>query len=171
MDMQTAAPDALTQGYIKSIHISDVGRGAQATMTQRDREIAVRDLTGESVFQPSNDAKGPYHVALSIQDSRLVFEMTNIEAEVLPALVLSLKPYKRLIQDYFMMVNSYEEALKGANPSRIEAIDMGRRGVHNEGAEMIMERLSDKIMMDFDTARRLFTLICVLHDGKALQFR
>jgi uncharacterized protein (UPF0262 family) len=100
-----------------------------------------------------------------------VFEMTNTNSEVLPILVLSLKPYKRLIQDYFMMVNSYEEALVGANPSRIEAIDMGRRGLHNEGAEMVAERLADKIKMDDDTARRLFTLICVLHDGKALQFR
>ena len=78
-------------------------------------------------------------------------------------LVLSLKPYKRLVKDYFMIVRSYDEAMREGKPSRIEAIDMGRRGLHNEGAESLQERLADKISMDFDTARRLFTLICVLH--------
>jgi uncharacterized protein (UPF0262 family) len=172
MDSKTSAqPGQTTSGYIESIRIDEDSDTHHATMTQRDLGIAIRDLKEHSSFQPANDTKGPYDLALSIQDSRLVFEMTNTNSEVLPILVLSLKPYKRLIQDYFMMVNSYEEALVGANPSRIEAIDMGRSGLHNEGAEMVAERLADKIKMDDDTARRLFTLICVLHDGKALQFR
>ena len=89
----------------------------------------------------------------------------------LPMLVLSTKPYKRLIKDYFLIVQSYNEAIKGDNPSRIESIDMGRRGLHNEGAELLQERLQDKIDMDFDTARRLFTLICVLHGRKSLIWR
>lgn len=86
-------------------------------------------------------------------------------------LVLSLRPYKRLIQDYFLIVQSYDDAIKEGKHGRIEAIDMGRRGLHNEGAELLMARLGDKIEMDFDTARRLFTLICVLHESKALLWR
>ena len=100
-----------------------------------------------------------------------MFSIRNAEDEALPMLVLSLKPYKRLIKDYFMIVRSYDEAVKDGKPSRIEAIDMGRRGLHNEGAELLMERLKDKITMDHDTARRLFTLICVLHSEKTHSMR
>ena len=158
-------------GRIGSIEILDDSLFHSAALSQRDRDIAQRDLCEDSVFQPVFDACGPYHVGLSIEDGRLVFRMDNVKGEALPMLILSLKPYKRLISDYFMIVNSYDDALKNGKPSRIEAIDMGRRGLHNEGAEMLLDRLSDKIFMDMDTARRLFTLICVLHEGKALQFR
>jgi Uncharacterized protein conserved in bacteria len=118
-----------------------------------------------------SDQNGPYTLTLSIQENRLVIEIKNKKSESLPTLVLSLKPYKRLIQDYFMIVRSYDEALKDGKPSRIEAIDMGRRGLHNEGADLLIDRLEQKIRMDHDTARRLFTLICVLHESKALLWR
>lgn len=134
-------------------------------MIARDHEIALRDLAAESVFVPFEDKNGPYTVSLGLEENRLVFRIQNAKEEKLPMLVLSLKPYKRLIKDYFIIVRSYDEAVKGANPSRIEAIDMGRRGLHNEGADMLMERLESKIRMDHKTARRLFTLICVLHSG------
>lgn len=161
----------VTAECIGSIEIVDDGLRDSAALTQRDRDIALRDLCQGNVFQPVSGVCGPYHVVLSIEDGRLVFRIDNAKGEALPMLILSLKPYKRLISDYFMIVNSYGEALKDGKPSRIEAIDMGRRGLHNEGAEMLLDRLSDKIRMDMDTARRLFTLICVLHEGKALQFR
>ncbi len=135
-------------------------------LVSRDYEIALRDLKQDSCFQPVGDESGPYGLRLSIEDNRLVFHIQNNAGEDLPYLVLSLTPYRRLIKDYFMIVRSYDEAVIEGKPSRIEAIDMGRRGLHNEGAELLMERLGGKITVDFDTARRLFSLICVLHSGK-----
>ena len=151
---------------IKQISITNITETLDGNMIKRDREIALRDLIADSRFVPFKDTDGPYDIALSIEENRLVFRMQNDKDEDLPMLVLSLKPYKRLVKDYFIIVRSYDEALKNGNPSRIEAIDMGRRGLHNEGADMLMERLEEKIEMDHDTARRLFTLICVLHSGK-----
>ena len=151
---------------IQHIALSDLVDTPEANLIARDRQIALRDLKTENHFKPEDDDNGPYDIKLSIEENRMVFRITNTHGEDLPTLVLSLTPYRRLIKDYFIIVQSYDEAIKGANPSRIEAIDMGRRGLHNEGAELLMERLKDKIEMDFDTARRLFTLICVLHAGK-----
>lgn len=146
--------------------------GAEAVLTRRDREIALRDLLSDNFFQPlQDDVGGPYDLILSIQEGRLVMEMRNAGDESLPSLVLSLKPYRRLVQDYYIIVQSYDKAVRDGQPSRIEAIDMGRRAVHNEGADLLQERLSTKIEMDFDTARRLFTLICILHETKAMLWR
>ncbi|MDB2683149.1 UPF0262 family protein [Alphaproteobacteria bacterium] len=154
---------------IRKIRITDIPETGGALAT-RDRDLALRDLEAGNFYVPihneTEDQHGPYDVTLSLQDGRLVFQTQNAKSEELPALVLSLTPYRRLIKDYFMIVQSYNEAIKGANPSRIEAIDMGRRGLHNEGAELLMERLNNKIKLDIDTARRIFTLICVLHAGK-----
>ncbi|MCB9982267.1 MAG: UPF0262 family protein [Rhodospirillales bacterium] len=150
---------------IKSIHIDNSLETEQGTLIARDREIALRDLERESHFHPFNDPTGPYDVSLTIEENRLVFRIENANGDKLPMLVLSLKPYRRLIKDYFIIVRSYDEAVRDGKPSRIEAIDMGRRGLHNEGAGLLMERLEDKIAMDEDTARRLFTLICVLHSA------
>ena len=146
---------------------NDPADTAQAQLIERDRMIALRDLKRGSHFVPFQDKSAPYDIALSIEENRLVFRMTNAHGEELPMLVLALKPYRRLIKDYFMIVRSYDEAVRNGNPSKIEAIDMGRRGLHNEGAELLIERLEGKIELDYDTARRLFTLICVLHAGKA----
>ena len=151
---------------ISHISIDDVADTLDGELLVRDRQIALKDLKAGSVFKPKGDDHGPYSIALSIEENRLVFRGTNAKDEEMPMLVLSLKPYRRLIKDYFIIVQSYDEAVREGKPSRIEAIDMGRRGLHNEGAELLMERLEDKIEMDFDTARRLFTLICVLHAGK-----
>lgn len=140
-------------------------------LIKRDRDIALRDLQKESLFHPYGDEHGPYDLTLGIQENRLVLEIRNARNTILPLRILSLKPYKRLIQDYFLIVQSYDHALKDGKPSRIEAIDMGRRGLHNEGASLLQERLAGKIEMDHDTARRLFTLICVLHESKALVWR
>ncbi len=151
---------------IQDITIQDVEDLRGGDLLIRDREIALHDLKAGSVFKPRGDNNGPYSIALSLEENRLVLRGKNALGAEMPMMVLSLTPYRRLIKDYFMIVQSYGEALKNGNPSKIEAIDMGRRGLHNEGAELLMERLSDKIEMDMDTSRRFFTLICVLHAGK-----
>lgn len=151
---------------ITHISLVETAELLEGNLLSRDRSIALKDLKHDNHFQPKNDDNGPYTVALSVEEGRLVFRIKNANGDDLPMLVLSLKPYKRLIKDYFIIVQSYDEAMREGKPSRIEAIDMGRRGLHNEGAALLMERLEDKIELDMETARRLFTLICVLHAGK-----
>lgn len=129
----------------------------------KERDAAVQDLIETGSFQPVNDDNGPYKIGVSIEDNRLVIRTNDKQGEELPMLILGLKPYKRIIQDYFLMIESYEKARITSTREKLEAIDMGRRGLHNEGAELLIHRLKDKIDMDFDTARRFFTLICVLH--------
>ena len=138
---------------------------------EMDRDIALNDLRSDSFFQPAQDDHGPYSLELYIEDNRLIFHITNQIGQDLPYLVLSLNPYRRIIKDYFMICQSYDDAVREGKPSRVEAIDMGRRGIHNEGAELLMDRLGDKIKLDIKTARRLFTLICVLHAGKTHTLR
>lgn len=156
---------------IASITITDLELNETQALIRRDRDVALRDLKRQSEFSFVRDAHGPYDLSLSVEENRLVFRIKSTNGDDLPMLVLSLKPYRRLVKDYFMIVRSYDEAMRGGKPSRIEAIDMGRRGLHNEGAEQLQERLADKIVMDFDTARRLFTLICVLHAQNLTMWR
>ena len=156
----------MNKSSIKSISLTKKDNSLTADLIERDCNAALRDLKQDSHFQPINDDNGPYALELYIEDNKLIFHIQNNSMENLPFLVLSLKPYRRLIKDYFIIMQSYDDALHGGKPSRIEAIDMGRRGLHNEGAELLMERLGDKIELDHDTARRLFTLICTLHSGK-----
>ncbi len=156
----------MNKSSIKSINLIRKDNSNISDLIEKDCAAALRDLKQESHFQPVNDDNGPYNLKLYIEDNKLVFHIQNSAGQSLPYLVLSLKPYRRLIKDYFIIMQSYNDALCGGNPSRIEAIDMGRRGLHNEGAELLKDRLNDKIELDFDTARRLFTLICTLHSGK-----
>lgn len=142
----------------------DSGTG---TLLQDERRAALADLLGNSHFQPRNDNCGPYALQISIEEGRLILRMRNARQEELNMLVLSLKPYRRMIQDYFLILESYENARHHATREKLEAIDMARRALHNEGAELLIGRMTEKIDMDFDTARRLFTLICVLHRGNA----
>ncbi|MDH5723078.1 MAG: UPF0262 family protein [Alphaproteobacteria bacterium] len=152
--------------YIKTLDLITDSYDITSDLLERDRQSALNDIISKNAFQPAKDRQGPYSLELYIEDDRLVFHITNSKGKDLNYLVLSLKPYRRVIKDYFMIVQSYDNAVKEGKPSRIEAIDMGRRGLHNEGAALLQERLSDKIMLDDNTARRLFTLICVLHMGK-----
>lgn len=159
--------DNNNKSRIHSIRLTKKDAPTVAHLIQRDCDIALRDLKQDSYFQPTNDDNGPYALELYIEENRLIFHTQNNAQKDLPYMVLSLTPYRRLIKDYFMIVSSYDDALREGKPSRIEAIDMGRRGLHNEGAELLLERLTGKIELNFDTARRLFTLICILHTGKA----
>ncbi len=130
---------------------------------EHEREVAIFDLLEENYFRPNGSDGGPYTLQLSVEDNRLHFRIsTETEAEH-GLVILSLTPFRRIIKDYFLVCESYYDAIKTAAPSQIEAIDMGRRGLHNEGSELLIERLDGKIDLDLDTARRLFTLICVLH--------
>ena len=131
---------------------------------EHERAVAIFDLLENNSFYPSNDdAGGPYKLKLSVVDSRLVFDITREDDSPVITHVLSLSPFRKVIKDYFMICESYYEAIRASTPTQIEAIDMGRRGIHNEGSETLKDRLSGKVEIDFDTARRLFTLICVLH--------
>jgi uncharacterized protein (UPF0262 family) len=125
------------------------------------RRVAVFDLIEKNSFEPAGGAGGPYKLKLSMQDSRLVFDVKG--PDFARAHVLSLTPLKGVMRDYLMICDSYYEALRGSSPSQIEAVDMGRRGLHNEGADLLLNRLAGKIAIDHDTARRLFTLVCALY--------
>ncbi len=130
---------------------------------EHERAVAIFDLLEENYFRPRDDlGPGPYNLRLSIEENRLVFDIRNQADELLGAMHLSLTPFRRIVKDYFTVCESYYEAIKTASPSQIEAIDMGRRGLHNEGSELLKERLAGKVELDMNTARRLFTLICVL---------
>ncbi len=129
---------------------------------EHERKVAIFDLLEKNSFVLDGGAGGPYRLKLSITENRLCFEIGCAEGEPVMFL-LSLSPFSKLIKDYFLVCESYYEAIKTAPPARIEALDMGRRGLHDEGSHLLMERLKGKITTNFETARRLFTLICALH--------
>ncbi len=138
--------------------------GRSTPDVEHERAVAIYDLIEENAFQPVGDpAGGPYKLKLSLVESRLVFSVTREDGSPVITHILSLTPFRRIVKDYFMICESYYDAIRSSTPSQIEAIDMGRRGLHNEGSQTLMDRLGGKIDVDFDTARRLFTLICVLH--------
>ncbi len=129
---------------------------------EHERAVAIYDLIEENSFG-LKEHPGPYQLVLSLADRRLVFDIRSESVEGLLTHVLSLTPFRRIVKDYFLICESYHQAIRTGSPSRIEAIDIGRRGIHNEGSQILMERLKGKVDFDFDTARRLFTLVCVLH--------
>jgi uncharacterized protein (UPF0262 family) len=130
---------------------------------EHERAVAIYDLVEENSFAPVGHEGGPYCLRLQLMDNRLIFDIRTEDNRPVVAHHLSLTPFRRLVKDYFLVCESYYQAIRTATPSRIEAIDMGRRGLHDEGSELLMERLKHKVAVDFDTARRLFTLISVLH--------
>ncbi|MEM9267364.1 MAG: UPF0262 family protein [Pseudomonadota bacterium] len=148
------------------VDLDDSGLPAPTPEVEQERRVALFDLLEDNSFGLPQDARapeGPYGLDLSIQDRRLVFDISTGEGDPAGAFHLSLSPFRQVIKDYFQICESYYDAVKRLPPSQIEAIDMGRRGIHNEGARILAERLEGKIVCDHDTARRLFTLVCVLH--------
>lgn len=130
---------------------------------EQEREIAIYDLLETNSFVPRDSEGGPYRLILAVEENRLVFEIRLQSGEPHGRVMLSLTPFRRIIKDYFLVCESYFKAIRNAPPHQIEALDMGRRGLHDEGSNLLKERLEGKIDVDFDTARRLFTLLCVLH--------
>jgi uncharacterized protein (UPF0262 family) len=130
---------------------------------EHERAVAIYDLLEENTFTPQGDEGGPFALHLSVNGSRLVFDIRREDGAPVMAHLLSLAPLRRIVKDYYTVCDSYYAAIRTATPDRIEALDMGRRALHDEGSNVLMERLKRKVDIDFDTARRLFTLICVLH--------
>jgi uncharacterized protein (UPF0262 family) len=130
---------------------------------EHERAVAIYDLVEQNSFAPVGHDGGPYCLKLQLAGNRLIFDIRTEDDHPVVAHHLSLTPFRRLVKDYFLVCESYYHAIGTATPSQIEAIDMGRRGLHDEGSEILIERLKHKVALDFDTARRLFTLITVLH--------
>ena len=141
----------------------DESIGRSTPDVEHERAVAIFDLLEENSFAPEGHSGGPYHLRLSLVDQKLVFSIMTEDGEPVATHILSLTPFRRIIKDYFMICESYYQAIRSSTPSQIEAIDMGRRGIHNEGSQTLEDRLKGKIGLDFDTSRRLFTLVCVLY--------
>jgi uncharacterized protein (UPF0262 family) len=148
---------------IARIHLDSGSIVRWSREVEHERQVAVFDLLERNAFALEGGFPGPYRVELSLRDANLVFAVQAENGAEATELVLPMRPFRRLIKDYFLICNSYFEAIRKASPSRIEAIDMGRRGLHNEGAEKLADALAGKVRVDDETARRLFTLVCVLH--------
>ncbi|MFL6795906.1 MAG: UPF0262 family protein [Xanthobacteraceae bacterium] len=138
--------------------------GRSNSDVEHERAVAIYDLLEDNSFGPEGDESGgPYALHLSIDGTRLAFDIRREDGSPVVAHLLSLSPLRKLVKDYFMVCDSYYAAIRTATPDRIEALDMARRALHDEGSQLLMERLAGKVSLDFDTARRLFTLVCVLH--------
>ena len=149
--------------HLVAVTLDENSIGRSGPDIEHERAVAIYDLLEQNSFAPVDHAGGPYALHLSMADNRLVFDIRMADGVSVVAHYLSLTPLRKIVKDYFMICDSYYAAIRTATPERIEAIDMGRRGLHDEGSHILMERLKDKVTVDFDTARRLFTLICVLH--------
>ena len=156
-------PDSPAQRQLVRVTLDENSIGRSNPDVEHERAVAIYDLLEENDFHPAGLGEGPFALSLSIADKRLVIDIQSEDGAPLVAHHLSLAPLRRIVKDYFMICDSYYQAIRTATPTQIEAIDVGRRALHNEGSELLLERLKDKIDMDIDTARRLFTLICVLH--------
>jgi uncharacterized protein (UPF0262 family) len=131
---------------------------------EQERRVAIFDLLEGNAFRPIElGGKGPWHLLLRVEDGRLGMDLREENGDAQGTVVLGLAPFRRVVREYFAICDSYYKAIRNSSPSAIETIDMARRGVHNSAAELLLERLDGKVETDFDTARRLFTLICVLH--------
>jgi uncharacterized protein (UPF0262 family) len=155
-------PDVTPRRLVK-VRLDEASIGRSSPDIEHERAVAIYDLIEANSFAPVGHDGGPYVLQLMVADNRLVFDVRLEDETPVIAHLLSLNPFKRLIKDYYIVCDSYYQAIRSASPEQIEAIDMGRRGLHNEGSELLIERLKGKIGIDFDTARRLFTLIAVLH--------
>ena len=141
---------------------SSIGPGPSPE-AEHERRVAIYDLVEDNSFTLLAQPDGPYVLRLSTADGRLIVDVLNQSEERLSLIGLSMSPFRRIVKDYFMICESYYQAIRTATPSQIETIDMARRGLHNEGSDLLRERLNGKVEVNFDTARRLFTLVCVLH--------
>ena len=155
---------------ISAIDLDERSLARPTPEMEQERRVAVFDLLEENSFAlPKRDDRlvpaGPYRLGIAIREGRLVFDIATEQGDKVGEFHLSLGPFRQVVKDYFQICESYFEAVKRLPPSQIEAIDMARRGIHNAGARVLQERLEGKAVVDMDTARRLFTLLCVLHWG------
>ena len=155
----------MSEHRLASVDLDAATLPAATAEIEHERRVAIFDLIEKNSFEPAGADGGPYDLKLSLQDNRLVFDITGQGAheDFARTYALSLTPLKGVLKDYLMICDSYYEALRGSSPSQIEAVDMGRRGLHNEGADLLKARLEGKVAVDHETARRLFTLVCALY--------
>ena len=161
----TSENDQTEQSLDRLIEIKldeSIGRLPSAD-AEHERRVAIYDLIEDNSFKVVDRDEGPYVLNLSIVDKRLMLGVASQKGEMVSIIGLSLSPFRRIIKDYYFMCDSYFQAIRNSTPSQIETIDMARRGLHNEGSDLLLARLEGKIEVDFNTARRLFTLVCVLH--------
>lgn len=148
---------------LQSIEIDEDSLAAVSRDQEQERQIAIFDLIEDNYFQPLGAQTGPYDLKIALAENRLALHITGPDKAFDQIHLLSLSPFRGVIRDYFMICESYYQAIRNATPGQIEALDMGRRGLHNEGSTLLQARLDGKVKTDLDTARRLFTLICALH--------
>ncbi len=160
---EAAAGEGTEKGRLVEVVLDETSIARSTPDIEHERKVAIYDLIEENRFEPVGRPAGAFRLTLSIVDRKLVFDIADADGAPVVTHILSLTPFRRVVKDYFLICDSYYQAIRTASPSRIEAIDMGRRGLHNEGSRLLMERLAGKIEVDLDTARRLFTLLCVLH--------
>lgn len=146
-----------------AVTLDETSIGSSNRDIEHERAVAIYDLIEENSFAPVGHDDGPYALTLGIKENRLVLDIRRENGKPVIAHLLSLSPFKRIVKDYFLICDSYYAAIRTATPDRIEAIDMGRRGLHDEGSRILQDAIKSKVKVDFDTARRLFTLLCVLH--------
>jgi uncharacterized protein (UPF0262 family) len=155
--------DVLSPSRLVAVEL-DASIGVQPSPeAEHERQVAIYDLVEQNHFALADGKPGPYRLRLSSADGRLMFEISNDAGEKIAIFGLSMTPFRSIVKDYFQICESYYQAIKLSTPSQIETIDMARRGLHNEGSDLLKERLAGKIDMDFDTSRRLFTLVTVLY--------
>jgi uncharacterized protein (UPF0262 family) len=155
------AAEDRTQHRLQTVEIDDESLAAVSRDQEQERQIAIFDLLEDNYFLPDGAQRGPYALRMGLVENRLVFDITGPAYE--KRHILSLSPFRGLIKDYFLICESYYQAIRNSTPQQIEALDMGRRGLHNEASQLLRARLEGKVTTDLDTARRLFTLICALH--------
>ncbi len=154
----------LESARLIEVTLDEASLGRDNAEVEHERAVAIFDLLEKNNFALAGHAEnGPYTLRLSFADNRLVFSVADADHAPLQHVMLSLSPFRRIVKDYFLICDSYYAAIKTQPASKIEAIDMGRRGLHDEGSHLLMERLRGKIEVDIATARRLFTLLCALH--------
>ncbi len=154
------AADAPTH-RLRSVELDEESLASVSRDQEQERQIAIFDLLEDNHFAPDGASEGPYDLKIALIDNRLALDISGPGYQ--RRHILSLSPLRSVVRDYRMVCESYFQAIREATPQRIEALDMGRRGLHNEGSGVLQARLAGKIATDLDTARRLFTLICALH--------
>jgi len=155
--------ERIATGRLIAVEIDDGSLEPATEEAERELNVAIADLLGDNRFQPSSQPPGRYRLRLGRLDQRLVFAIGDEEGGLASTVTLSLVPFRRLVADYFLVCDSYHAALRTAPPAQIEAIDMGRRAIHDEASALLREQLGGKVAMDAETGRRLFTLLCALH--------
>ena len=160
--MSSASADK-PHSWLVAVSLDPGSIGRSRPEIEHERDVAMLDLIDSNHFALEGGPDGPYRLQIGMAAERLVLDVSDEAARPLTSLQLTLGPFRRLIKDYFIICESYVEAIRTAPPSRIEAIDMGRRSLHDEGSQLLTDRLKGKVAVDFATARRMFTLICALH--------